>query len=201
MARRASRRTATPRARLPASRSTARSRASGWATGRCRRISRRRCSGVHERMPDFWPSCGYRLLIAGADPLEARAAGLLFRVQKITLLEDGAVMAADDAVVEMHASGEAFGSLGELLARNRTPVRTVDLDVLDRGNADGYWERSERFDTAVSLNRGPPTLAALCRVLERWTAHFLGVTVRIETLRAIEDARWSWHVGLDAEAS
>jgi hypothetical protein len=136
-----------------------------------------------------------------ADPLEARAAEMLFRAQKITVLEDGAVMAADDATVEMHASGEAFGSLGELLARNRTPVRTVDLDVLQSDNAGIYWERSERFDTAVSLNRGQPALAALCRVLERWVAHFLGVVVRIEPLRAIDDPRWSWHVGLDAEAS
>jgi len=27
------------------------------------------------------------------------------------------------------------------------------------------------------------------------------VAVRIEPLRAIDDAHWSWHVGLDAEAS
>jgi hypothetical protein len=135
------------------------------------------------------------------DPLEARAAEMLFRTQKVTVIEDGAVMAADEATVELHASGEAFGSLGELLARNRTPLRTVDLDVLDAGNAASYWERSERFDLAVSLNRGQPALAALCRVLERWIAHFLGTAVAIEPLRAIDDARWSWHVGLDAEAS
>jgi hypothetical protein len=141
------------------------------------------------------------ILGSDADPLEARAAEMLFRAAKISVLEDGTVMAADDVTVEMHASGEAFGSLGELLARNGMPLRTVDLDVLDRGNADVYWERSERFDTAISLNRGQPALAALCRVLERWIAHFVDVTVRIEPLRAIDDAQWSWHVGLDAEAS
>ena len=141
------------------------------------------------------------VLGADADPLEARAAEMLFRPQKITVLPDGAVMAADDATVELHASGEAFGSLGELLARNNVPRRTVDLDVLDAGNASSYWERSERFDLAVSLNRGQPALAALCRVLERWVDHFLGVKVGIEPLRAIDDTRWSWHVGLDAEAS
>jgi len=141
------------------------------------------------------------ILGSDADPLEARAAEMLFRTVKVSVGEDGAVMAADDATVEMHASGEAFGSLGELLARNRTPLRTVDLEVLDRSNADAYWERSERFDTAISLNRGQPALAALCRVLERWIAHFQGVAVRIEALRAIDDVHWSWHVGLDAEAS
>jgi hypothetical protein len=137
----------------------------------------------------------------GADAMEARAGEMMFRAQRVTVLEDGAVMAADDETVELHASGLAFGSLGELLARNKTPFRAVDLDVLDRDNAAQYWERSERFDLAVSLNRGQPALAALCSLLERWIAHFVGATVRIEPLRAIDDPRWSWHVGLDAEAS
>jgi hypothetical protein len=136
-----------------------------------------------------------------AAALEARAAEMLFRPQKISILPDGAVMAADEETVERHASGEAFGSLGELLARNRVPRRSVDLDVLSEDTAEAYWERSERFDLAVSLNRGQPALAALCRVLERWIAHFLGVAVTIQPLRAVEDAQWSWHVGLDAEAT
>ena len=58
-------------------------------------------------------------------------------------------------------------------------MRTVDLDVLDDGNARRYWDRDERHDLAVSLNRGRPALDALCRVLERWIAHFLGVEVTI----------------------
>ena len=81
------------------------------------------------------------------------------------------------------------------------PPRTVDLDVLDEANAATYWERDERHDFAVSLNRGRPALLALCRVLERWIAHFLGVAVSIEPRTEIDDERWAWHVGLDAEAS
>jgi len=53
----------------------------------------------------------------------------------------------------------------------------------------------------VSLNCGQPALTALCRVLERWIAHFLGVEVAIAPKREIDDRRWVWHVGLDAEAS
>jgi hypothetical protein len=136
-----------------------------------------------------------------ADPLAARAAEMLFRAQKIAVLDDGAVMAADAATVEVYATGGGFGSLGELLARNRTPLRTVELDVLDRETADDYWERDERFDTSVSLNRGRAALAALTDVLCRWIAHFLGVNVTIVPQREIDDARWVWHVGLDAEAS
>mgnify|MGYP001545868525 FL=1 len=136
-----------------------------------------------------------------ADPLAARVAEMLFRPQKITVGDEGAVMAADDATVELLATTGSFGSLGELLARNRTPTRSVDLDVLDRGNAAQYWERDERHDFAVSLNRGQPALEALTQLLSRWVAHFLGVAVSIRPQREVDDQRWTWHVGLDAEAS
>lgn len=141
--------------------------------------------------------------IAGddAEPLFARAAEMLFRPQKIALLPDGAVMAADDMAVEQYATTGPFGSLGELLIENRTPRRTTDLDVLDSSNSEMYWTRDERFDLAVSLNRGQAALAALCRVLEKWIAHFHGTDVTIAPRREIDDRRWVWHVGLDAEAS
>ena len=140
------------------------------------------------------------ILGTDADPIEARAAEMLFRAQKISVLND-AVMAADEQSVELLATTGSLGSLGELLAQNLTPARTVDLDVLSEDNADSYWTRDERFDLAVSLNRGQPALAALCRVLQRWVAHFLAVDVTIAPEREIVDARWVWHVGLDAEAS
>lgn len=136
-----------------------------------------------------------------ADPLAARAAEMLFRTQRIAVTDDGAVMAADDVTVELFAEGGGFGSLGELLERNRTPLRTVDLDVLDVENGPSYWERDERHDVSISLNRGRAALAALMRVMEDWIAHFLGIRVSIGTEREIDDAHWVWHVGLDAEAS
>jgi hypothetical protein len=136
-----------------------------------------------------------------ADPLAARAAELMFRTQKIAVTDDGAVMAADEVVVETFAEGGGFGSLGELLSRNRTALRTVDLDVLDVENGASYWERDERHDLSISLNRGRAALTALTRVMEDWVAHFLGVKVSIRTEREIDDAHWMWHVGLDAEAS
>jgi hypothetical protein len=145
--------------------------------------------------------CCTHLLGEAADPMQARVAEMLFRPQKIAVRDDGAVMAADELTVEMHSTTGGFGSLGELLQQNRVPPRTVDLDVLDEANAPTYWERDERRDLAISLNRGRPALAALCRVLERWIAHFLGVVVTIEPKSEIDDERWAWHVGLDAEAS
>lgn len=38
-------------------------------------------------------------------------------------------------------------------------------------------------------------------MLGRWVRHFLGAEVRIAPQRRIDDDRWVWHVGLDAEAS
>ncbi len=136
-----------------------------------------------------------------ADPMAARAAEMLFRPQKIAVTDEGAVMAADEATVEMLAETGGFGTLGELLSKQRTPLRTVDLDVLDVENAASYWERDERHDLSISLNRGRAALTALARVMEDWIAHFLGVRVSIRTEREIDDAHWVWHVGLDAEAS
>lgn len=136
-----------------------------------------------------------------ADPLEARMAECLFRVQKISILEDGAVMAADDETVEVFSETGGFGSLGELLKKQNTPTRSIDLDVLSADNAAMYWERDERHDLAVSLNRGQPALDALMRVMEKWVAHFLGVKVTIAHRREIDDKQWVWHVGLDATAS
>ena len=135
-----------------------------------------------------------------SDPLRLRAAELLFRSQRVTL-EGGAVMLADEETVEMYASTGGFGTLGRLLVENETPMRSVSLDVLDEARAALYWERSDRFDMVLDLSFGRPGLDALCRVLEAWLAHLLRVAVRIEPVQAIRDECWSWHVGLDGEAT
>lgn len=132
---------------------------------------------------------------------QARAAEMLMRTQKVSVLEDGAVMAADDDTVERHATQSGFGSLGELLTQGGIKLRSVDLDVLNADNQEAYWPRSESFDWVLSLNRDQPGLDALCEVMVRWVQHFLGVAVRIQTEREIDDDQWVWHVGLDAQAS
>ena len=43
--------------------------------------------------------------------------------------------------------------------------------------------------------------AGLCRVIERWIGHLLGITVNVETIASIEDRDWRWFVGLDSEAT
>jgi len=140
------------------------------------------------------------ILDGSTDGLEARAAEIFFRKQRVSI-SDGAIMLADDVTVDMHASGGAFGSLGKLLTEGQMPLRTVELDVLDEKTAGRYFERDERHDTVLNLDRGRAGCAALCRVLERWIAHFHGVRTALKPVREIPDEDWVWHVGLDAEAT
>jgi len=153
------------------------------------------------------------------DALELRAAELFYREQKASLLE-GAVMLADLETVEMRAStsanGATGGGLGQLIAAAQAPFheaqapfhkdaqappQAVDLDVLDRGNAQLYWLRDERHDFVVSMNHGRAALAAFCRVLERWILHLCGVNVSVKSVPRVEEARWAWHIGLDAQST
>jgi hypothetical protein len=140
------------------------------------------------------------LLDGCEDPLQLRAAELFFREQKATL-RDGHVLLADLETVEMHAAGHRFGSLGRLIVEAQGSLGKVDLDVLDRANAALYWERESRYDTVVSLTYGRPALDALARVIEAWVRHFHALEVKVSPLRRIEEARWAWHIGLDAEST
>ena len=141
------------------------------------------------------------ILKEDATAMHVRIAEMFFRTQKITVLEDGVVMAADEETVERLATQSSFGTLGDLLQKGGIKIKSVDLDVLQPESADEYWSRSDSFDWAVQLNHGQPALDALCDVMAMWIKHFLGVSVRIQTEKDIDDDQWVWHVGLDAQAS
>lgn len=146
-----------------------------------------------------------RHILEGAeDALELRAAEIFYREQKASL-QDGAIMLADLETIGMHAAagaeGAPGGSLAQLIADAQAPSRPVELEVLDRGNAEQYWLRDERHDFVISMNHGRAALAAFCRVLERWILHLAGVDVAVCSVARIEDAQWAWQIGLDARSS
>src|SRR5688572_18307408 len=142
-----------------------------------------------------------RNLLDGAeDPLRLRAAELFFREQKATI-QEGHALLADLETVEMHASGNRYGSIGRLIVEAQGDLAKVDLDVLDRANAAIYWERESRHDTVLSITYGRPALDALCRVMEAWVFCFLGIKVNIRPIRKIDEPKWAWHIGLDAEST
>jgi hypothetical protein len=134
------------------------------------------------------------------DALALRAAELLFREQQATI-RDGHVLLADRETVDMHASGTQYGNLGRLIVEAQGATGKANLDVLEHANADSYWERESRHDTVISLTYGRPALDGLCRDMEAWIFHFLNVKVQIKPIRRIEEPRWAWHIGLDAEST
>jgi len=134
------------------------------------------------------------------DPLRLRAAEIFFREQKATI-QEGHALLADLETVEMHAAGSKYGSIGRLIVEAQGTLGKVDLDVLDRANAQIYWERESRHDTVISVTFGRPALDALGRVIEAWVKHFLGLAVRVKPIRKIDEPHWAWHIGLDAEST
>jgi hypothetical protein len=134
------------------------------------------------------------------DPLRLRAGELFFREQKATL-QEGHVLVADDETVQMHATGSQYGGIGRLIVEAQGDLRETELDVLDRANAALYWSRESRHDTVISLTYGRPALDALCRDIEAWIWHFLQIKTEVKPIRRIDEARWAWHVGLDAEST
>ena len=46
---------------------------------------------------------------------------------------------------------------------------------------------------------GAVTLGA--RVIEQWVMHFFAVKVTVKPIRKIDEPRWAWHIGLDAEST
>ena len=142
----------------------------------------------------------HNILQDNEDPMRLRAAELLFRSQMATI-EEGQILLADEEVVEMYAKTRGFGNLGRLLTEAATPSRSIDLDVLNEDNQETYWDRSDRYDMVLDLTFSRLGLDALCRVLESWVDHFLGVDVNIQPVQSIRDERWAWHVGLDGESS
>src|SRR5262249_36006189 len=129
------------------------------------------------------------------DVFMLRAAELFFRQQRLTV-HDGSLIAADEEKV----TGVSPQPTSSLVAMLGLPV-AGEIDVLNDGNAESYWERSDLFDMALDLTAGRRGLDALGKVIERWIAHLLSVEVEIEALIEATEVNLTWYVGLDAEAT
>ena len=157
----------------------------------------------------------HHILRDSTDAVQARAAELLFRQQRISL-QEGQLLSADaQALQDMQEDG-GLGELGRLLKESQAPMRAAQLRVLNPENAQSYWthtqhrfvlDLSHEISTTLShgltlrLAKARSGLKALCEVLALWVAHFLNVHVRIEPIASVEDANWRWHTGLDVASS
>ncbi len=158
-----------------------------------------------------------RLFADRDDAFERRAAQLLHRPQQVAVNE-GRVLAADLAATRQAAGdgAAAIDVIGGLL-RAEVEIAGVHLPVLGADNAHRFTAegdpptfvldltheitRDVGHGVGFTLARPHSGMAALARVLERWTLHFNGVATTIRPLERIDDPAWRWHIGLDAESS
>lgn len=134
------------------------------------------------------------------DPFTLRAAELFFRPQRAAI-HHGALLLADEEFLDHRGGDGGFGALGQLLVEAGSPPREVELDVLSEDNAPLYRGRSDAHDFALDIAENRPGQHGLARALERFIGHVIGEQVTIRPVPVIEDHNWTWHVGLDAEAT
>ena len=140
--------------------------------------------------------------VLGAAPaaMAARVGEMFFRTQMITSTGEGALLAADEEVVNARAPNAGFDLMG-LLRTGGGSLIGVDLDVIGPDNQDVYWARDTKYDTVIALNSQQPAMKALCDLITNWVRHFLHVKVRITAQDKVQDKKWAWHLGLDMQSS
>ena len=87
------------------------------------------------------------------DPYELRAAEMFFRRQRVST-EGGQVLVADAETIALFADSGGFGSIGRLIAKQGTPLREMQMDVLSHENAQLYFLRESRHNYLLDLTHG-----------------------------------------------
>jgi hypothetical protein len=129
------------------------------------------------------------------DPFVLRAAELFFRPQRIVPHEHSLLL-RDEEIIDGPSPTPVLSLMSMLGA-----ATVAEVDVLSEANADSYWRRSDQFDLALDFTGGTRGPAALAEAMRRWSSHLLGVDIAIEPITALRDAKLTWYVGLDAEAT
>lgn len=129
------------------------------------------------------------------DPFVIRAGELFFRPQRI-MTHGQALLLGDEELV-------GAGNGAPVLPLNSMLGTTADaqVEIISEANAESYWRRSDRFDMGFDLSGGCRARSALAQVMVRWVSHLLGIDVTIEPIAELCDARFTWYVGLDTEAT
>jgi hypothetical protein len=129
------------------------------------------------------------------DPFVLRAAELFFRPQRI-MLHEQSLLLGDEEIIGGLKMTPVLSLMSMLGAETETQI-----DVLDADNAEHYWHRCDQFDMGLDLTQGTRGPAALAQAMTRWISHLLGLDVTIEPIERLRDAKFTWYVGLDSEAT
>ena len=129
------------------------------------------------------------------DPFVLRAGELFFRPQRIMPYEH-ALLLADEEIIGGSSPTPVLSLMSMLGA-----VTDSQVEVLNEENADSYWQRSDQFDMGLELTAGRRGPGALAEAMVGWISHLLGIDVVIEPLAELHNAKFTWYVGLDSEAT
>jgi hypothetical protein len=176
-------------------------------------------------VPPLFIDVAVQAIVAGMldeppDALQARAAELFFRTQRLSF-EQGRVLAADLQTLEEVRQSQGLGELGRLMAQAQVKALPAQLPVLGADTESRFWRdaTSPHFRSSLLLDLTQETstdvghgvhfklgnarsgLKPLALLLERWVRQLLGAEVRITPVPRIDDTGWRWHVGLDVEAT
>jgi uncharacterized protein DUF6352 len=152
------------------------------------------------RMPPLFVNQLVHVILRNAldrceDPFVLRAAELFFRPQRI-LPHEHSLLLGDEEIVGGRSPTPVLSLMSMLGAATHEQI-----DILSEDNANAYWQRSDHFDVAIDLTGAGRGTAALSEAMRQWIFHLLGIEVVIEPLNGLRDAKLSWYVGLDAEAT
>ena len=135
------------------------------------------------------------------DPSPCAPAEAFFRTQRAAI-HPGALLLADEEFLDARAGDGDLGAIGRLLTEAGAPPREVELEVLSEANAAEVSPRGPMRTTWRSTS--PRAGRASTAWRGRWRASSAmcwGSAVTIRPVPVIDDRNWSWHVGLDAEAT
>jgi hypothetical protein len=129
------------------------------------------------------------------DAFLLRAAELFFRPQRLTLHENSLLSADEERIAGSNPA--PVSPLVSMLGLEAS----AQIDVLLDENSSSYFERSDRFDMALDLTANRRGQAAFGEVIAIWLRHLMGVAVAVEPFVEVQNANFTWYVGLDAEAT
>jgi hypothetical protein len=120
-----------------------------------------------------------------------RAAEMFFRPQR-AFVKDGALMLADDELVDELESEVHSNPLFAMMEGG-----VEKLDVLNADNAWTYWSRSDAHTMVLPFGADPAARAGLAAAIAQFVQHLLGHAVTVSPKKNAQDVDLTWYVGLD----